>query len=161
MLSSLKISHDSFSKINFNTTLYFNSTNSTAYSYFPVLCLVPFKQLCYYSNSKKKKKRKEKRYLKGKKFCWKKFLRKIFSRLSSKTFHLIFYYFYPLLAPSSSCAPPPSYMIRRNFHPNLLIRIFRVNLRIQSEYEKYEPKKTPNSNSFHAVMNQRVITCFN
>ena len=110
---------------------------------------------------KKKKKRKEKRYLKGKKFCWKKFLRKIFSRLSSKTFHLIFYYFYPLLAPSSSCAPPPSYMIRRNFHPNLLISIFRVNLRIQSEYEKYEPKKTPNSNSFHAVMNQRVITCFN
>ena len=84
-------------------TLYFNSINNTACNYFPAVCLVSFKQSRYYSNwirccaiNKKdnqllnntkrltSKKVKKKHYLKGRNFCWKKFLQKMFLRLSSK-----------------------------------------------------------------------------
>ena len=77
--------------------------------------------------------------VKEKNFCWKTFLRKIFSRLSSKrpdycgkTFFAVetFYHFY-FLSPSSSCAPhaplpSPSPNLQKkykiNFYPYPLIK---------------------------------------
>ena len=38
--------------------------------------------------------------------------------------------------------------------------IYRVNLRIQSEYGKIGARKTPNSDTFYAVPNIVVITKF-
>ena len=50
MLSNLKVVHDSFLKTDSFAILYSNSTNKTAYDYFPILHLVLFKQPRYYSN---------------------------------------------------------------------------------------------------------------
>ena len=77
---------------------------------------------------KKAKNKKKKHYLKERHFSWKKFLWKIFSRLSSGKFNFCWKTFSRLtlfiisIPHKFLCKGPPSYLIMRNFHSHLLIR---------------------------------------